>query len=485
MPWDDLAWEQSDAQADAWERAQLNADSFRAVAKFINQHKPGKAVELHKPIRGGNNVCYRLEYDDRSSVALRIPIDRPGVKFADEKVMIEVATMRLVSEQTTIPVPKIYHFGAAADNPLGLGPFIIMDYVEHESTMSDAMADSSLAPGEDHVLDPNIEEEKLEFFYRQLANVLLQLSRLQFNRIGSLLQDETGHISVSGRPLIQNMSHLMQFTGTPDAVLPSSPYPDIKSWYAALADMHIAQFTFQHNDAILDEDDARDKFVARLLFRQLVYEDRLTSTADGQSTRQPDIRLFSEDLRPSNVLLDKDLRIAGVIDWEYAYAAPTQFSEDPPWWLLLMKPDEWPGAYESWMQAYEPRLRTFLRILEDEEKKLGANKNGNGTKLNGSAPTEVCLSERMRKSWDDKTWMIGFAARNSWAFDLIFWRYLDPKYFGPNEAAGYRARLGRLTQKQREAMEDLVAVKMKEGRECKLKEWDPDKAKAHLARFWN
>ena len=76
MPWDDLAWEQSDAQADAWERAQLNADSFRAVAKFINQHKPGKAVELHKPIRGGNNVCYRLEYDDRSSVALRIPIDR-------------------------------------------------------------------------------------------------------------------------------------------------------------------------------------------------------------------------------------------------------------------------------------------------------------------------------------------------------------------------------------------------------------------------
>ncbi|KAF4996597.1 hypothetical protein FDECE_12366 [Fusarium decemcellulare] len=173
-----------------------------------------------------------------------------------------------------------------------------MDYVEHESTMSGAMADPSLAPGEDHMLDPNIKGEKPEFFCKHLVNVLLQLSRLQFNRVGSLLQDEKGHISVSGRPLIHNMSHLMQFTGTSDAVLPSSPYPDIKSWYATLAEMHIAQFTFQHNGAMLDEDDARDRFVARLLFRQLVSEDCLISTADGQNSRQPGIRLFSEDFRP-------------------------------------------------------------------------------------------------------------------------------------------------------------------------------------------
>lgn len=78
-----------------------------------------------------------------------------------------------------------------------------------------------------------------------------------------------------------------------------------------------------------------------------------------------------------------------------------------------------------------------------------------------------------------------FRSENSWAFNLIFWRYLDPKYFGPNKAADHRARLGRFTQKQREAMEDLVTVKMKEGRERKLREWDPDEAKAHLARFWN
>lgn len=53
-------------------------------------------------------------------------------------------------------------------------------------------------------------------------------------------------------------------------------------------------------------------------------------------------RLVSEDLRPVNVLLgllDKDLRVVGVIDWELAYAAPAHFSFDPPWWLLLEEPE--------------------------------------------------------------------------------------------------------------------------------------------------
>ncbi|KZZ92058.1 hypothetical protein AAL_06268 [Moelleriella libera RCEF 2490] len=143
MPRDDLAREQSDATVNAWEKAQLTSDSFRAVAKFIKKHRPGKAVELHKPIRGGYNVYYRPEYDDGSSIALRIPIDRH----------LPLRSRRL--------------------NPLGVGPLIITEYIEHTSTMSDAMADPSLAPRKDDALDPNIEEEKLEFIYTQLANVML------------------------------------------------------------------------------------------------------------------------------------------------------------------------------------------------------------------------------------------------------------------------------------------------------------------------
>lgn len=42
-----------------------------------------------------------------------------------------------------------------------------------------------------------------------------------------------------------------------------------------------------------------------------------------------------------------------------------------------------------------------------------------------------------------------------------------------------------LGSKQKEAMEDLVAVKMSEKRERKLRTWEPDEARAHIARFWS
>lgn len=65
--------------------------------------------------------------------------------------------------------------------------------------------------------------------------------------------------------------------------------------------MHMAQLAFQHNDAVEDEDDTRDKHVTRQLFRNLATEGHDVpelSRTDGE------FRLFSEDFRPANVLLD-------------------------------------------------------------------------------------------------------------------------------------------------------------------------------------
>lgn len=220
--------------------------------------------------------------------------------------------MRYIAVNTTIPVPKIYHFGTADQNPIGIGPFIIMDYVDHEMTMSDALKDPALEPGESHELDPNISEEKLEFLYRQMSNIVLQLSKLTFPRIGSLVEGTDGKIAVSGRPLIQNMNSLLEFTGATPTLLPSKPLSESGSWFSSLADMHLTQFVFQHNDALDegDEDDARDKYVARQLFRRLASQGQLTTESYGEAP----FRLYSEDLRPSNVLVDKSLRIIGVID---------------------------------------------------------------------------------------------------------------------------------------------------------------------------
>ncbi|ELR07249.1 hypothetical protein GMDG_08320 [Pseudogymnoascus destructans 20631-21] len=276
------------------------------------------------------------------------------------------------------------------------------------------------------------------------------------------------------------MNSLLEFTGFTPTLLPSQQYSSSDEWYSALADIHLAQLTFQHNDAVLDEDDARDKYVARQLFRRLASDGRLDSGFEMKDNRNSasKFRLYSEDLRPSNVLIDKDLCVVGVIDWEFAYAAPEQFSFDPPWWLLLKSPEYWPSGYTPWMEAYEPRLETSLRVLEGEETKIRASSEIAG----GMASLSLSLSQRMRKSWESKTWMINYAARNSWAFDFIFWRFLDARYFGLNEETDYHARLGLLTQQEIEAMEPFVKMKLEEGKERILVLWDHESAADQLAK---
>lgn len=393
--------------------------------------------------------------------------------------------MRYVAANTTIPVPKICHWGTAEENPLGLGPFMIMEYIEHDTTLSHALNDPILGSTDSHSLDPNISMEKLEFLYRQMANILLQLSTLSFTRIGSLVEDAEGHISVSGRPLMQNMNSILDLTGAPASLLPvkDQTFTTSTEWYLAMTKMNLIQLAFQQNNAVEDEDDARDKYVARQLFRNLASEGRLE--AKPSKNGGTSFRLFSEDLRPSNVLIDKDLKVVGVIDWEFAYAAPPEFSFDPPWWLLLKYPEYWPGGYEKWMEAYEPRFKTFISVLQDEERRLKSCRNiEDGLKtLRVSGNETFSLSQQMQESWESKRWMVRYAARNSWAFDFIFWRYFDPMFFGDNDDGDYRARYSSLSQKQQDALEPFVKLKIAQEKERKLVQWSEEDAKRELCKI--
>ncbi|KAK7919974.1 hypothetical protein PG985_007996 [Apiospora marii] len=331
MDKDDMIWEKLDEAVEQCEQTLRKATTCKEVKRLILQYRPGEARGLHEPVKGTYNFVYRLKYEDGSSALMRVPI--PGVvPFPEEKIRYEVATMRYVAAHTTIPVPHVYHHGTAAAFPSGLGPFIIMVHIDHHQNMSRELLDPE-RDEERPILDPNVSEVKSELLYGQMS------------------------------------------------ILPTKTYTSSDEWYRALADLHMAQLVLQHNDAVLDEDDARDKYR---------------------------VRLFSEDLRPANVLLDKDLRVVGVIGWES--------------WLLVREPEDWPGGYRPFMDAYELRLQTFLRVLEREEQKMeGKESSSNSNRQvddDGEANPQL-LSQRMRESWEKRTWMVNYAARDSWAFDFI------------------------------------------------------------------
>lgn len=74
------------------------------------------------------------------------------------------------------------------------------------------------------------------------------------------------------------------------------------------------------------------------------------------------------------ILLDANLQIVGVIDWEFTYAAPAEFLFAPPWWLLLEQPEYWPNGMNEWSYMHETRMQTFLKALEECEASTTASR---------------------------------------------------------------------------------------------------------------
>ena len=73
MDKDDLIWEKLEQSANDWENRMHKKQTYFKIADFLKQYKPGKAVELHRPQKGGYNTVYRLEYEDGTSIILRVP----------------------------------------------------------------------------------------------------------------------------------------------------------------------------------------------------------------------------------------------------------------------------------------------------------------------------------------------------------------------------------------------------------------------------
>lgn len=489
QPYDDEAWDRGEAIFEAMKNALYQEDLYHEIARFVTKRrKGGSPVKFFPPRMGGFNFYYRIRYSDGRSVIIRFPL--PGYfRMAEEKLLAEVAAMRYIADNTTIPVPFILHYGMADESPGKLGPFIIMEYIENVGDMTDVLRSPGCPLGEKPILDPALDEAKLEFVYSQIADIMLQLASCNFSLIGSLGMrgdDQDNDLEVTCRPLSFNITQLGEVGGVPHFELPSTSktFSTSSEYYTALADMHLQQLSFQRNQAVRSEDDCRKKYVARWrrripdfsqavanlsprqLFRKMATDHRL-ATPD---TDKGPFKLWCDDFRPANILVDADHRIVGVIDWEFTYAAPAEFAYSPPWWLLLVMPEEWPEGLDDWVAQYQPRLETFLRVIEAKEREL--------IECGGLEQTQV-LSTHMRHSWETGDFWLAYAARKTWAFDGIFWAWLDKRFF-ENNADDFVERLGQLPSDQVAAMEGFVDRKMREKKECKLMDWYEEDSQSKL-----
>lgn len=274
----------------------------------------------------------------------RVPI--PGlVAFVEEKTRAEVATMLHVAEHTTIRVPRVYHWGTAGDNPTGLDlPFIIMEFIPHSYDMGTLWEEPELVQRPELKGDINLIKEHL---FRQLAKVHVQLSHLHAPRISALTVVD-GRGVPGGGPMPFLLNNQISSYHVPEAVFApnitsTEPLSTSRQWHVSIAEMYIAGLLF-NTDLERDEEDIREKFVGRYLFRELAKKRKLPQHPEDDGTAvgetKESFRLWCDDLRMHNVLCNEKGDVQGVIDWEFVYFAPESYVYDPPFWLFIDRDPE-------------------------------------------------------------------------------------------------------------------------------------------------
>lgn len=255
---------------------------LRQLASSLLNTEEGIPTELCAPIRGSFNVCLRMKFEDAGSAMIRFSY--PGVvMFPEENVRNEVAVMRFIEQKTNIPVPHVIYSGMTNESPYCLGPFIIMDYIEHTHDLVNALNTPGLSLEDRPVLDPQISAERLEYVHSQMCDILLELHKPSFTNIGSLSTTDDDSWVVTSRPVTLNMNELVQLGNFPRSQLPSTFFPSSSSYMQTLADMHLMHPSTERNDAVDSAIDCRRKYTARHLFRRITSQAQLGNGSSSEA----------------------------------------------------------------------------------------------------------------------------------------------------------------------------------------------------------
>ncbi|EFQ96664.1 serine/threonine protein kinase [Nannizzia gypsea CBS 118893] len=383
------------------------------AVKLAATHLRRRATQACQWKTGAFNVCYRVQFHDETPEVIVRFSSLGRTIFRAEKVANEVAVLRYLRKHTSIPVPEVYGSGKT-----WTGPYIVLTYI-HGTPLASILKDPKVEG--QPVLNPHISQRGLRRAYQEVAQLLLELSKPEFPRIGALAEEPDGEFGVSRKPFTFNINELSTSANVPPCVLPDS----------------------NRNDAATDEADCRGKFVARCLFSKVVERIQFHEGA---------FQLYCDDFRPSNILVDiENIRIAAAMDWEFTYVAPAEFSYVAPWWLLLQSPEDWESDLTEFLTRYTPRFHLFLDALRAAESDMVST---------GRLQESQRLSPRMENSLDTQLFWVCLAARYSSMFDDIYWTFIDEVYHG--KFTSLEDRLQYLSQEERTKLDTIYHFKVKQ-----------------------
>ncbi|KAF5988315.1 phosphotransferase enzyme family protein [Fusarium bulbicola] len=276
-----------------------------AICALASKYNSNKSCRVVNKASGSFNVCFFVEFvTDEPKWVVRVPIE-PAVNNPWDKLLSEMTTIQYLEHHTQIPLPCVRAYGRGAiltKSGIGTQMFLITDFIEGHSLDRKRLLVAK--------------EEHRRNFYSQLIDILTELHGLRFPWIGSLMPNPDD----PSRPII---GPVMSMSANTLRLPPPSMFSSAMAYMKYQFSLVSGFFSPPVRDHTI-EDIRHEIFALHALeriFEQLV---------DPQLDHGPFI-LNHQDLRSPNIIVDDDLNIQGIIDWEFSSTVPRQTFTPPSW----------------------------------------------------------------------------------------------------------------------------------------------------------
>ncbi|KAL8851982.1 MAG: hypothetical protein Q9221_003087 [Calogaya cf. arnoldii] len=279
---------------------------------FLRLHNACKVVT--PALRGSYNILFPIRFRDGTQWLLKLPAN--GADGWDEQsaraLTSEVTTMKLIYNNSSVPVSRIYGYDPSPDNPIRC-PYILMERIDG-TPLHHVWFQKDGPPGS---LNPFRERALCD-----IAKAMVQLNAFTFPKAGSL------HYNTRFKTMDIGPYRKVDFFAEYDGLgsdweetttyIEQGPFVDPKQYFLASLDTEDTtnlHYTLQGQRKLLR------------LFIEWFFE----ATPDDDAS----FVLAHPDFNLQNILVGEDGSLRGFVDWDGVAAVPRCLgSEAYPLWLI-------------------------------------------------------------------------------------------------------------------------------------------------------
>lgn len=300
---------------------------------------------------------------------------------------------RLLAARTTIPVPKLIAYGIN-ERFSPFRNFMIMEYVSGEKFT--ARKYEALSP------------TQLCRFYESLADIFIQLRRIELPAIGRPVMGRHGSISVLNPVMTidMNMQGLkgMDPFHTMSRYNNGGPLHTARDYIEMLNDLLYNAFHLGYRTAGTNKE---EKCILYNLHAVREFSEEWLKPSDST---EPFV-LVHGDFEPFNLIVNHEGTITGVLDWEWSRSVPRRFFQ-PPMWLRSI--DVSPGTACDGYANFRQTMFRFIGILRTREMVMYRN---------------MMLADEWSRAVNGPDFLLAgvleASSFQSWLLTMYIWPYLE------------------------------------------------------------